>query len=132
MLLLVDSSAWVEFLRGTGSRTDRRLREALQAGDIATTDAVMLEIVGAARDPVQRDQLIGMLDGVEYLPQVPRTDVLGAAELYRVCRRQGVTIRSWLDCLIAAVSIRNAVPLLHADVDFGHIAKYTDLIERTS
>lgn len=132
MLLLVDSSAWVEFLRGTGSSTDSRLREALQSGDVGTTDAVMLEIVGGAKDLAQRDVLAGMLDGVEYVAQVPRTDALEAAELYRVCRRQGITVRSWLDCLIAAVSIRCALPVLHRDADFSRIAEHTDLREQTS
>lgn len=131
MLLLVDSSAWVEFLRGTGSRTDLRLREALRSGEVATTDAVMLEIVGGAKDIGQRDQLVGMLDGVEYIRQVPRTDVLDAAEIYRVCRRQGITVRSWLDCVIAAVAIRSAMPLLHADADFSRIAEHSDLVEQT-
>ena len=131
MLLLVDSSAWVEFLRGTGSRTDLRLREALQSGDVATTDAVMLEIVGGAKDIGQRDQLIAMLDGVEYVRQLPRTDVLAAAELHRVCRRQGITVRSWLDCVIAAVAIRSSLALLHADADFSRIAEHSDLVEQT-
>lgn len=50
-----------------------------------------------------------------------------AAQLYRTCRAAGYTIRSAHDCLIAACAIRNDVPLLHADIDFDHIARVSAL-----
>ena len=55
------------------------------------------------------------------------TDYDDAAALYRRCRRQGATIRSLLDCLIAAVAIRTGVPLLHIDRDFDALARHTEL-----
>ena len=55
------------------------------------------------------------------------TDYDDAASLYRRCRRQGATIRSMLDCLVAAVSIRNGVPVLHDDRDFNALARHTEL-----
>jgi predicted nucleic acid-binding protein len=128
-MLLADSSAWVEFLRGTRSPTCERLREALQGDEVATTDAVMLEVVGGARTLAERDTLVGMFDSLEYLPQLARDDAVAAADLYRSCRVRGVTVRSWLDCLIATVSIRTAVPVLHLDSDFAAMGRTTDLIE---
>ena len=50
-----------------------------------------------------------------------------AAALYRHCRRRGETVRNLMDCLIAAVAIRNGAPVLHADVDFDVLARHTDL-----
>ena len=50
-----------------------------------------------------------------------------AAQLYRTCRAAGFTIRSAHDCLIAVCAIRNNVPLLHADIDFEHIASVSTL-----
>ncbi len=47
--------------------------------------------------------------------------------MYRACRRQGVTVRSSVDCLIAAVAIRRDIPVLHLDRDFGAIATCTGL-----
>jgi len=52
---------------------------------------------------------------------------LEAAELFRQGRRRGYTIRSSVDCLIAAVAIHNRVPVWHQDRDFTAIARYTSL-----
>jgi predicted nucleic acid-binding protein len=54
-------------------------------------------------------------------------DYEDAAALYRSCRSQGVTVRRLTDCLIAAVAIRSAMPVLHADRDFDLIATCTPL-----
>src|SRR5260370_26824801 len=50
-----------------------------------------------------------------------------AAEIYRQGRKSGYTIRSSIDCLIAAVAIENDVPVWHRDGDFSIIARYTRL-----
>ncbi len=50
-----------------------------------------------------------------------------AARIYRTGRRQGVTIRKLVDCLIAAMAMRAGEPVLHADADFDAIARVTEL-----
>jgi len=50
-----------------------------------------------------------------------------AAEVFRRARRKGHTIRRATDCMIAAVCIREDVPLLHDDADFDRIADVSDL-----
>ncbi len=50
-----------------------------------------------------------------------------AAEIFRLGRRKGYTIRSSIDCLIAAIAIRNHVPVWHRDRDFTVIARFTGL-----
>jgi hypothetical protein len=50
-----------------------------------------------------------------------------AAELYRSARRQGLTVRSSVDCLIAACALRHDLPVLQADRDFGLISKVAPL-----
>ena len=52
---------------------------------------------------------------------------LEAAEIYRQGRRKGYTIRSSVDCLIAAIAIDNRIPVWHKDRDFDLIARYTSL-----
>jgi len=54
-------------------------------------------------------------------------DFENAADLYRVCRRKGSTVRRLTDCLIAAVAIREGATLLHNDRDFESLARYTRL-----
>ncbi len=127
-MILVDSSAWVEYLRSTGSPVHLRVRAALEEKqELASTDVVVMEILAGARDDDDRDQLRRLLYGREFLAVEGPSDYEQAAELYRACRRQGETPRKLTDCLIAAVAIRNDAQLLHADADFRVIARHTPL-----
>jgi predicted nucleic acid-binding protein len=127
-VILVDSSAWVEFLRATGSPAHLRVRSALQGGtELACTDVIVMEILAGARDDADRDRLRRLLFGLEFLPVEGPADYENAAELYRLCRRGGETPRKLSDCLIAAVGIRNDVELLCADADFLTIARHAPL-----
>lgn len=127
-MTLVDSSAWIEFLRSTGSAVDRRLASALESGaELATTDIVVMEILAGARDDADRDRLRRFLYSLSFLPLDGPRDYENAAELYRFCRRRGETPRQLSDCLIATVAIRNEAELLSADADFETIARHTRL-----
>jgi predicted nucleic acid-binding protein len=122
--MIADSSAWIDFLRGTPSRAGRRLQEILRAGEILLLpDVVLQEVLQGARDPGHFMRLQEQLGEVR--PFVPR-DPRGLAELgawvYAQCRWQGISLRSPNDALIAACAIESGEPLLHADVDFDRIA----------
>lgn len=127
-LTLADSSAWIEYLRATGSPTHLRLRELVQSGQrIAVTDVVLLEIFAGARGRRHRDELKRLLYGCEYLRTVTPADFETAAEVYRLCRRNGETIRTLTDCVIAAVAMRCETALLARDGDFEAIARHVPL-----
>lgn len=127
-MILVDSSAWVEFLRATGSPVHLRLREALQGStELACTDVIVLEILAGASDDADRDRLRRLLYGLEFLAVDGPSDYERAAELYRACRRGGETPRKLTDCVIAAVAIRNEAELLCADADFEAISRHAPL-----
>jgi predicted nucleic acid-binding protein len=127
-VILIDSSAWVEFLRATGSPIHRRLRSALQAqAELACTDVIVMEILAGAHDDGDRDRLRRLLHGLEFLAVEGPADYERAAELYRLCRRGGETPRKLTDCLIAAVAIRNDAELLCDDADFQTIARHAPL-----
>ena len=127
-MILVDSSAWVEFLRATGSPAHLRLRLALQEGDaLACTDPIVMEILAGARDEADRDRLRRLLFGLEFLGVDGPTDYESAADLYRLCRSGGETPRKLTDCLIAAVAIRNDAELLCEDADFLAISRHAPL-----
>ena len=124
-MILVDSSAWIEFLRDTGSAVCEEV-DLLLGGDIATCDAIRMEVLAGARDDAHLRQLRGLLARATVLP-TEGADYEAAALLYRVCRRQGETVRKLIDCLIAAVAIRADVAIVHADADFDALARHTDL-----
>ena len=124
-MILVDTSAWIEFLRDTGSPICQRVDDLL-ATEIATCDVVRMEVLAGARDEQHLQQLRRLLARASTLPTEP-VDYDAAAALYRTCRQRGHTVRKLIDCLIAAVAIRGNVPVLHRDVDFDILAQHTDL-----
>jgi predicted nucleic acid-binding protein len=127
-VILVDSSAWIEFLRATGSPVHLRVRSSLEQGvELASTDVIVMEILAGARDDGDRDRLRRLLYGLEFLAVEGPTDYEHAAELYRACRAGGETPRKLSDCLIAAVAMRNGAALLCEDGDFHAIARHSPL-----
>lgn len=125
--MLIDSSAWIEYLRATGSVHHLAVREAVAARDLHVADPVRLELLCGAAAAGERDRVETLLAGSDQLDQLPRFDVEAAGEIYRACRRRGETVRRPNDCLIAAIAIRHDVPVLHRDADFDTIARHTAL-----
>lgn len=124
-MILVDTSAWVEFLRDTGSAVCAAV-DALLDGEIATCHPVRMELLAGARDEQHLDDLRGLLARGALLTTDP-ADFEEAAVLYRACRRGGETVRKLIDCLISATAIRMSIPVLHADNDFEVLARHTPL-----
>jgi predicted nucleic acid-binding protein len=127
-VLLVDTSVWIEVFR----RPSR-----LQLESVADLDEIVTCL------PVIQEVLQGFLDERAFrlareamlafpLVESPlRSEVfLEAAQLYRSARRAGVTIRSGVDCLIAACALRHGLPVLHRDRDFSLLAQVSPLKER--
>ncbi len=122
-MILVDTSAWVEYLRGTGSAIHGRVRNLLASeASLATTDVVVMEVLAGARTSADRDRLRRLLySRCAFIPVEGPADYEEAAELYRVCRRK------LTDCLIATVAMRADAELLHHDGDFDAIAHHSRL-----
>lgn len=129
-MILVDTSAWVEFLRNTGSPICHCVDELFGAGaaifELATCDVIRMEVLAGARSEKHLKQLHGLFESLVYIPTQP-DDYDHSAELYRLCRNRGDTVRKMNDCLIASVAIRNFTSLLHRDADFDVIARHTAL-----
>ena len=124
-MILIDTSAWAEFLRGTGSAVCRRVDAELDGG-IAICDAVQMEVLAGARDGRHLDFLRRLLARASVLPTEP-AHYEEAAGLFRRCRREGGAVRRLIDCLIATVAIRATVPVPHLDRDFDVLARHTEL-----
>ena len=124
-MTLIDTSAWVEFLRATGSETHQAVRRLLEQDALVhTTDVVVMEVLAGARDSEHERRLRRLLARCDYLPVDGLASYETAAGLYRACRRAGGTVRSLTDCLIGAVALRVGVPVLHNDRDFDILARH--------
>ncbi len=126
--MLVDSSAWIEYLRATGSPVHHRLRAALEQDEaLETLGVVLLEVLAGAREEAHARQLGRLLGRARLIAVEEPADYEAAAALHRLCRRAGTTPRKLPDCLIAAVAMRVRTSLLHRDVDFDVIASQAPL-----
>ena len=124
-MTLLDTSAWIEFLRDTGSPVCELVHELLE-DEITICDPIRMEVLAGARDEAELMRLRRLLARATIIP-MRTTDYDDAAALYRRCRRQGETVRKLIDCLIAAVAIRADTPILHSDADFTVLARHTEL-----
>jgi predicted nucleic acid-binding protein len=127
-VILADTSAWVEYLRATGSPVHLRLRRLIaDEGDLVTTEVVMMELLAGETTPEGVARLRRLLGRFDLLAVEGLADYEAAAELHRRCRGGGETVRNLTDCLIAAVAVRHGAALLHRDQDFDVIARHTRL-----
>ena len=121
-MILVDTSAWVEFDRATGSAVDRRLTSLIaERDDVAVTEPVIMEVLGGARDDRREQDLRRLMQRFVLLRFDAAVDFEAAARIYRSCRRVGITPRGMVDCMIASVALRHGASLLGADVDLDRV-----------
>jgi len=127
-VILVDTSAWVEFDRATASAIDRRLTDLITTmGDVAVSEPIIMEVLAGARDDRRERDLRRLMDRFILLPFDAGVDFSAATRIYRTCRRAGVTPRGMIDCMIAAVALRSGATLLAADADLGRVAAVMDI-----
>ena len=123
-MILVDTSVWIELLNGT--RHSRVSEEVLL--NFVTCGPVTQEVLQGLRESAASDEFREAFLALPVLSDpLPRSAFLSAAEIYRDGRSKGATIRSAIDCLIAAIAIENKVPVWHRDRDFEKIATFTSL-----
>jgi predicted nucleic acid-binding protein len=123
-LILVDTTVWIDFFNGRSSPEKRAFERLLERGEmICLTDVILTEILRGITADSEFETARHYLQQFPCLTARAPATYLHAAELYRKARRKGVTVRSTIDCLIAAVCLENDVALLHHDSDFDLLAK---------
>lgn len=117
---LVDSSAWIEYLRGTGSPAHLEVRRLLheEPGSVAITEPIVMELLAGATDDRALARLETLTGGLRLLAVSASVDYRDAALVYRTVRARGGTVRKLIDCLIAVVALRTGATLVHRDRDF--------------
>ena len=126
-MILVDSSVWIDFFRGTVTpqvdALDRLLGEELVAiGDLMVTE--VLQGFASERDFNKARRLLGALDLVEI---GGRDVMIEAARYFRDLRARGITIRKTIDTLIATRCIVSGYRLLYSDRDFDPFVTHLGL-----
>lgn len=127
-MIAVDSSVWIDYFRDSPTPQVELLDSYLadRASDVVLVDVVVTEVLCGLRDE-HVERVEQMLLDLPVMQMRWLSDFRAAAGLYRAARKTGVTIRSTVDCMIAAVCIRERVPLLHNDADFDRLADISEL-----
>lgn len=124
-MTLVDTSVWVEVFR-RGSRFS--LESALPLEEVVTCLPVIQEVLQGFDDEAAFRTAQFAMKALPIVEMPVHESVFDQAiELYRRARRAGVTVRSSVDCLIAACALRHALPVLHCDRDFDALARVSPL-----
>lgn len=127
-MLIVDTSVWIETFR----KTDPLDLEALVDFDsIVTCLPVIQEVLqGFRNESAFRTAREAMLNLPVVDDPLERDVVESAVDLYRTARHRGITVRSSIDCLVAASAIRHDLEILHRDRDYPLLARVSGLRQR--
>lgn len=121
MMILVDSSVWIDFYRGTETEQTQKLEQHIAASsDICVCGLVITEVLQGFPKQSDHDDARADFSKLIYLADDRSTFELSAT-IFRELRRQGITIRKTIDCIIAALVIQHQVNFLQDDRDFRHI-----------
>lgn len=126
-MIFVDSSVWIDVLRGVTSLETKRFNDLLSRDQLCTGDVVLSEVLQGIDDErrFERTRAAMMLLPVV---TVSNADIaVLAARHYRVLRRKGITISKTIDTLIATRCIVDDLALLHADRDFAPFVEHLGL-----
>ena len=127
-MILADTSVWIDFLEGGTHWTKERLKEKIQnRQSLIYTEMILLEILQGIQSRKERKEIEKKF-GLLVLASQHRSTTLLAADIYQELRRKGITIRSIVDCLIAATAIETGASILHRDRDFDRIAEFYPIV----
>ncbi|MBS0423071.1 MAG: PIN domain nuclease [Proteobacteria bacterium] len=118
-MVLVDTSVWVDFFNGKITDQTEKLDYYLSSTVIIVGDLILAEVLQGFRSDKDYRIAKSLLTELE-LVQLCNSDLaIKSAENYRALRKQGITIRKTIDCLIATYCIETKTPLLFSDRDFN-------------
>ena len=128
-MILVDTSAWIDYDRGNSSPAHLKLAHlvANNRTELTSSEPILMELLAGCRSARAERQVQQLLNSFAWTPCDPVADFAGAAQIYRRCRAAGVTPRTMVDCMIANIAIRTDAQLLTADPDFEAMAAVVPL-----
>lgn len=126
--VLVDTSVWIDHLRGVETPATRILDGLFEKGeDVAICGVVLTEILQGIPNDREYGMTLKAMEHLTFLSMGTREVFVAAARIYRSLRKRGITVRKPIDCMIAAVAIASGASLLHNDRDFDPIASHCGL-----
>jgi predicted nucleic acid-binding protein len=129
-MILIDTSVWILIFKDKTKTEAERVQHWLNGRDVVLTRFNQLELLQGCRDDNEWSLLSRHLEGQTYIETTLST-WQAAARIYFDLRRQGLTVRSPVDCCIAQIALENDLLLLHNDKDFTVIHQIRPLREQS-
>ena len=126
-MIVVDSSVWVDYFNGVGTRETALLDSILGLEPVVIGDLILAEVLQGFRTDRDMRRARAALDTLILESMVGRDIALASASNYRALRAKGVTVRKTIDMLIATFCMENRYALLHSDRDFDSIEEHLGL-----
>jgi hypothetical protein len=127
-VILVDSSVWIDYFRGTSTPQTDRLDALLGTEPIAIGDLILTEVLQGFASERDFNQAWKLMTVLEVVNLAGRDVAIQAARNFRLLRARGVTVRKTIDTVIATYCIENGLPLLFSDRDFDPFVDHLGLI----
>lgn len=126
-MILVDSSVWIDYFRGTDTPQAQKLDELLGHELIAIGDLILAEVLQGFTSDRDFKQASKLLTSLTILDLGGQETAVQAAKNFRILRTHGITVRKTIDTLIATYCMTHDLPLLYSDRDFDPFAEYLGL-----
>jgi predicted nucleic acid-binding protein len=119
-MILVDSSVWIDYFRGTQHPQTDQLDTLLEQADddLGVADLVVFEVLRGFASPTEQQRAKAVLLNATVVDIGGLENALLATGHHRALRARGYTIRSPIDVLLASYCITHGHTLLHRDADF--------------
>ena len=118
-MIVVDTSVWIDHLRGTASDRVERLRTLMRRQpQMLIGDLILCEVLQGCRSEAEATEVEAALREFAIVPLCTPDLAVRAAANYRLLRRRGVTVRTTIDMIIGTFCIERGHTLLHSDRDF--------------
>lgn len=125
-MFLIDTSVWISVFRDRTGQVRQSLSAIINEQPIFLSRFTQMELLQGCRDEREWRLLETYLQDQDYI-EVTADIWVAAARIYYDLQRQGLTVRSSIDCCIAQLAIAHQLILIHNDRDFEMIARGTSL-----
>lgn len=126
-MILVDSSVWIDYFRGTSTPQSDRLDALLGIEPVAAGDVMLTEVLQGFTSDRAFDQALRLMDSLAIIEIGAAQIAIQAARNFRTLRARGVTVRKTIDTLIATRCIEDGHTLLYSDRDFDPFVRHLGL-----
>lgn len=127
ILILVDSSVWINYFNGADSPETNILDKTLGVEPVAIGDLILAEVLQGFKNNDDYKSAKYVFNDIAVFELLGKKMALKSADNFRSLRKRGITIRKTADVVIASFCIEKKLPLLFSDKDFKPFVKHLGL-----